>query len=66
MENFFDGFEVQYVPWLDNCDADHLACIASPRAPMSPDVIMERLSKPSVKPTEPNNEAIGQDLLVID
>jgi hypothetical protein len=24
MEKFFDGFEVHYVPHLDNCDADHL------------------------------------------
>jgi hypothetical protein len=25
MEKFFDGFEVRYVPCLDNRDADHLA-----------------------------------------
>jgi hypothetical protein len=25
MEKFFDGFEVWYVPRLDNRDADHLA-----------------------------------------
>jgi hypothetical protein len=25
MEKFFDGFEVWYVPRLDNHDADHLA-----------------------------------------
>jgi hypothetical protein len=25
MEKFFDGFEVRYVPHLDNRDADHLA-----------------------------------------
>jgi hypothetical protein len=25
MEKFFDGFEVRYVPHLDNWDADHLA-----------------------------------------
>jgi hypothetical protein len=25
MENFFYGFEVRYVPRLDNHDADHLA-----------------------------------------
>jgi ribonuclease HI len=25
MEKFFDGFKVQYVPRLDNHDADHLA-----------------------------------------
>jgi predicted HAD superfamily hydrolase len=25
MEKFFDGFEVWYVPHLDNNDADHLA-----------------------------------------
>jgi hypothetical protein len=31
MDKFFDGFEVRYVPCLDNCDADHLDRIASPR-----------------------------------
>jgi hypothetical protein len=31
-----------------------------------PDVIIERLSKPSVKLTEPIKEAIRQDLMVID
>jgi hypothetical protein len=25
IEKFFDGFEVQYVPRLNNRDADHLA-----------------------------------------
>jgi hypothetical protein len=25
MEKFFNGFEVRYVPRLDNRDADHLA-----------------------------------------
>jgi hypothetical protein len=34
MEKFFDGFEVRYVPRLDNQDADHLAWIASSRAPI--------------------------------
>jgi hypothetical protein len=33
MKKFFDGFEVRYVPHLDNRDADHLAWIASSRAP---------------------------------
>jgi hypothetical protein len=40
MEKFFDGFEVRYVPHLDNCDIDHLAWIASSRAPTPPDVIV--------------------------
>jgi predicted metal-binding protein len=25
MEKFFDGFEVRYVPCLNNCDVNHLA-----------------------------------------
>jgi hypothetical protein len=25
IEKFFDGFEVRYVPHLNNCDADYLA-----------------------------------------
>jgi hypothetical protein len=29
MEKLFDGFEVRYVPHLDNRDANHLAWIAS-------------------------------------
>jgi hypothetical protein len=51
LEKFFDGFEVRYVSRLDNRDADHLAWIASSRAPTSLDVILERLAKPSVKET---------------
>jgi hypothetical protein len=52
MEKFFYGFEVRYVSCLDNRDANHLAWIASFRVPTPPDVIVERLSKPSVKPGE--------------
>jgi hypothetical protein len=66
MEKFFDGFEVQYVPRLDNCDADHLAWIAFSRASTPPDVIVERLSKPSVKPEESTNEEAGANLMVIN
>jgi hypothetical protein len=66
MEKFFNEFEVWYVPRLDNCDVDHLAWIASSRAPTPPDVIIEKISKPSVKPAEAVNEAIEQDLKVID
>jgi hypothetical protein len=66
MDKFFDGFEVRHVTRLDNHDADRLAWIASSRAPTPPDVIIERLSKPSVKPTESTNKAIGQDLMIID
>jgi hypothetical protein len=55
------GFEVRYVPCLDNYDTDHLAWIASSSAPTSPDVIIEKLSKPSMKAAE----AINQDLMVI-
>jgi hypothetical protein len=66
MEKFFGGFEVWYIPRLDNRDADHLAWIASSRAPTPSDVIIEKLSKPLVKPTEASNEAINQDLMVID
>jgi hypothetical protein len=65
MEKFFDGFEVQYVSRLDNHDADHLAWIVSSRAPTPPDVIVERLSKPSVKPEESISKA-GPELMVID
>ena len=36
LEKFFDGFEVRYVPRLDNRDADHLAWIASSKAPTPP------------------------------
>jgi hypothetical protein len=60
---FFDGFEVWYVSHLDNRDADHLAWIAFSRAPTPPDVILVKLSKPSIKPTEMISEV---DLMVID
>jgi hypothetical protein len=52
MEKFFNEFEVRYVPHLDNHNADHLAWITSSRAPTPPDVIVERLSKHSVKTKE--------------
>jgi hypothetical protein len=65
-EKFFDEFEVQYVPRLDNCDADHLVWVASSRAPTLPDVIIEKLSKPSVKAEDSTSEATGIDLMVID
>jgi hypothetical protein len=52
MEKFFYGFEVWYVPHLDNRDANHLSWITSSRAPTPPNVIVEILSKPSVKPKE--------------
>jgi hypothetical protein len=38
----------------------------SSRAPTPLDVIVEKLSKPSVKPAEATGEAINQDLMVID
>jgi hypothetical protein len=63
LKKFFDGFEVRYVPRLDNRYADQLAWIASSRAPTLPDVILERLVKPSVKATE-SSEDTG--LMVID
>jgi hypothetical protein len=53
---------VRYVLRLDNRDADHLAWIASSRAPTPLDVIVVKLSKPSVKPVELISEA---DLMVI-
>jgi hypothetical protein len=63
IEKFFDGFEVWYVPHLDNRDADHLAWITSSRAQILPDLIVVKLSKPSVKPAELISEA---GLMVID
>jgi hypothetical protein len=66
MEKFFDGFEVWYVSRLDNCDADHLAWIASSRAPTPSDVIIEKLTKPSVKPAEETIDVAKPDLIVID
>jgi ribonuclease HI len=42
MEKFFDGFEVRYVSRLDNRDVDPLAWIASSRAPILSDVIIEK------------------------
>jgi hypothetical protein len=40
--------------------------IASSKAPTPPDVIVEKLSKPSIKPAKAVNEVIDQDLMVID
>jgi hypothetical protein len=44
----------------------NLAWITSSKAPTPSDVIVEKLSKPSVKPEESTNEAIRPDLMVID
>jgi hypothetical protein len=63
MEKFFDGFEVRYVPRLDNRDADHVAWIASSRVPIPSDVIIEKLTKPSVKAVDTLREV---DLMIID
>jgi hypothetical protein len=66
MEKFFDGFEVWYVPLLDNHDIDHLSWIASSRAPTPMDVIIEKLTKPSTRPAEEATDAAKPDLMVID
>jgi ribonuclease HI len=66
MEKFFDGFEVRYVPWLDNCDADHLAWTASVRALTPLDVIVEMLSEPSVKTAESSEAVDERDMKVTD
>jgi hypothetical protein len=66
MEKFFDGFEVRYVPRLDNHDVDHLAWIAFFRAPTLLDIMIEKLSKPSVRPVEEAIDAAKPDLMVID
>jgi hypothetical protein len=63
MEKFFDGFEVRYVLRLDNWDTDHLAWFASSRAPIPSDVIIEKLTKPSIKSVETLRET---DLMIID
>jgi hypothetical protein len=66
MEKFFDEFEIRYVPRLDNRDADHIAWIASSRAPTLLDVIIDKLTKPSVRPIEEAIDAAKLDLMVID
>jgi hypothetical protein len=66
MEKFFGRFEVRYVPRLDNRDANHLAWIASSRAPTPPDVIIEKLTKPSARPAEESIDAAKPDLMVIN
>jgi hypothetical protein len=63
IEKFFDGFEVRYVPRLDNQDVDHLAWIASSRAPILLDIIIEKLTKPSIKVVETLRE---MNLMIID
>jgi hypothetical protein len=46
-----------------NRDADHLAWIASSRAPIASDAIIEKLTKPSIKTVETLREI---DLMIID
>jgi hypothetical protein len=66
IEMFFNGFKARCVPWLDNCDDDHLAWIASSRAPTPLDIIIEKLSKPLVRQAESTNEMIWQDMMATD
>jgi ribonuclease HI len=63
MEKFFDGFEIRYVPHLDNWDTDHRAWITSSRAPIPLDVVVEKLTKPSIKSMETLGET---DPMIID
>jgi hypothetical protein len=65
IEKFFNGFEVRYVPHLDNHDDDHLTWIAYSRARTPLDVIVERLLKPSVKP-EGSTSEVEPELMIID
>jgi hypothetical protein len=57
---------VWYVTQQDNRDADHPTWIPSSRAPTLSDVIIEQLSKPSIKPAESTSKVIRQDLMIID
>jgi hypothetical protein len=66
MEKFFDGFKLRYVPYLDNRDANHLAWIASSGAPTPSDIVIEKLTKPSVRLVEEAIDAAKLDLMVID
>jgi hypothetical protein len=65
MEKFFDGFEVWYVARLKNRHDDHLVWIATSRAPTPLDVIVEKLSKPSIKAVESSKTVVRHDLMVI-
>jgi hypothetical protein len=51
---------------LDNLDVDHLAWIASSITPTPLDVIIEKLSKPSVKPVEEYTKVAKPGIMVID
>jgi hypothetical protein len=62
-KKFFDGFKVRYVPHMNNQDTDHIAWIASSRAPIPSDVIVEKLTKPSIKSVETLRET---NLMIID
>jgi hypothetical protein len=63
---FFDGFEVWYVPHLNNRDADHLAWIASSRVSTPLDITIMKLTKPSTRPAEEAIDAAKPDLMAID
>jgi hypothetical protein len=62
-KKFFDGFKVRYIPRMNNQDTDHIAWIASSRAPIPSDVIVEKLTKPSIKSVETLRET---NLMIID
>ena len=66
LEKDFLGFNVCYIPRIDNQDADHLAWIASSRAPVPDDVIIQILTTPSITIKNEATPLTGNDIMIID
>jgi hypothetical protein len=51
MSGYFEGCEFRHVPWAQNEAADTLSKLGSSRESIPPDISLEHLRKPSIKPS---------------
>ena len=68
----FEGYEFKHIPWLENGAADVLSKLGSSREEIPPDVALEHLRKPSIKPSresdsifippEPKSDIVPMDI----
>src|ERR1041385_3636383 len=61
LEGSFDGCELNYIPRINNTEADELANIGSTRGPVPPDVFHESISQRSIKIKTAAPEAVVDD-----
>ena len=61
LEGSFDGCELNYIPRVNNTEADELTNIGSTRGPVPPGVFLESISQRSIKVKTTAPEAAVDD-----